>query len=51
MPVSMPEKLYQQAGSRYKRLVLVPGAGHNDVFFLGEANLFAELEQLLKTQQ
>ncbi len=50
MPVSMPEKLYQQAGSPYKKLVLVPGAGHNDVFFFGEASLFSELERLLKTQ-
>jgi hypothetical protein len=48
MPVWMPKALYTKAKTPYKKLLLIPGAGHNDVLELGQDKLLAELRQLLK---
>jgi hypothetical protein len=47
MPLSMPRALYDQATAPYKKLLIIPNAGHNDVFHEGADRLLDELEQLL----
>jgi fermentation-respiration switch protein FrsA (DUF1100 family) len=47
MPLSMPRALYGQAASPYKKLLIIPDAGHNDVFHEGADRMLDELEQLL----
>jgi len=47
MPVSMPKALYQRAGSAHKKLLIIPGAGHESVIFQGEDQMFEQLNQLL----
>lgn len=48
MPLSMPKSLYEKAKAPIKKLLVVRGAGHNDVFFQGADQLFAELEAVLQ---
>lgn len=47
MPVSMPKALYTKATSPQKTLILIPNAGHGDVIYGGETQLFAHLEPML----
>jgi fermentation-respiration switch protein FrsA (DUF1100 family) len=47
MPLSMPKTLYVQAGSRHKKLLIIPQAGHNNVLMLGEHRLLPALDALL----
>jgi uncharacterized protein len=48
MPLAMPKSLYENAtATSYKKLIIVPQAGHNDVFFRGQDQFMAALEQLL----
>lgn len=47
MPLSMPKTLYAQAGSRHKKLLIIPQAGHNNVLMLGEQRLLPALDALL----
>lgn len=53
MPVQMPKALFTKATTKYKKLLLIPGAEHNDVLDLGADRLLNTLHQLLmetKTQ-
>ena len=48
IPPSHAERLYA-AANEPKRLVLVPGAGHNDVLVRGGPELWATLTEFLST--
>jgi alpha-beta hydrolase superfamily lysophospholipase len=40
IPTSEGQALYQRCGAADKRLVTIPGAGHNDLLFIGRARYF-----------
>ena len=48
MPTAMPKALYARATTPHKTLLLIPGAGHNEVFFMGQQAFFDALSALLK---
>jgi|GEM_PF-1504437 len=47
MPVNMPKALFTRAASSNKMLLIIPNAGHEDVIFQGENDLFDHLDKLL----
>jgi alpha-beta hydrolase superfamily lysophospholipase len=48
MPLSMPKTLYSRTKVSCKKLLVIPGGGHNTVFYLGEEAFFIELKKLLQ---
>jgi pimeloyl-ACP methyl ester carboxylesterase len=51
MPLWMPKALYAKAKTPYKKLLIIPGAGHNDVLERGSASLLQSLHELLQQSQ
>jgi uncharacterized protein len=48
MPLRMPHALYEKAISvPYKKLLIIPQAGHNDVFYQGRVEWMKALERLM----
>lgn len=47
MPLRMPKTLYAKAKAPYKKLLIIPGAGHNNVLERGAEPLLKSLRQLL----
>jgi fermentation-respiration switch protein FrsA (DUF1100 family) len=48
IPVSEGRELYDLSGSTSKRLVIIPGAGHNDVMMTGRKHYFREIESFVR---
>ena len=48
IPASEGRELYDLSGSTRKRLVIIPGAGHNDVMVAGREHYFREIESFIR---
>jgi fermentation-respiration switch protein FrsA (DUF1100 family) len=48
IPASEGRALYDLSGSTRKRLVIIPGAGHNDVMVTGREQYFREIETFIR---
>jgi fermentation-respiration switch protein FrsA (DUF1100 family) len=48
IPASEGRALYDLSGSTRKRLVIIPGAGHNDVMVKGKEQYFREIESFIR---
>jgi hypothetical protein len=48
IPASDGETLYQQAGTENKKLVLIPGAGHNDLMMVGLNQYFGSIREFIQ---
>jgi fermentation-respiration switch protein FrsA (DUF1100 family) len=48
IPTSEGRALYDLSGSTRKRLVIIPGAGHNDVMTVGREQYFREIESFIR---
>lgn len=46
MPLTMPEALYRKASVPNKKLLIIKGSGHNEVFHEGAEQLFTSLARL-----
>lgn len=46
--VAEGEELYQSSGARDKRILIIPGAGHNDVMVVNQDLYFGAIEQFIK---
>ena len=51
IPVSAGIKLHQEIGSEDKRLVIIPGAEHNDIMFVGTEQYFSAIEDFVVPNQ
>jgi fermentation-respiration switch protein FrsA (DUF1100 family) len=49
IPVDQAEKLYAACNSPQKKMLQIPDAGHNDVFFAGMKGYVAAVCELMKT--
>ncbi len=47
IPLSHALELHQVIGSGQKRLVVIPGAGHNDIMYVGMQQYFAALKEFV----
>lgn len=47
-PLWMAKTLYEKSSAAHKKLLIIPGAGHNTVFSRGQDQLLTELESLLE---
>lgn len=47
MPLSMPKALFARALNRHKKLLIIPGAGHNSVFQMGQSRILQTLDSFL----
>jgi pimeloyl-ACP methyl ester carboxylesterase len=47
IPVSEAPKLYEEIGSTEKRLVIIPGADHNDILLIGMDEYFAAIKDFV----
>lgn len=47
IPVSEAQRFYETVGSRDKRLVIIPGAGHNDLMLVGMEPYFTAIRQFV----
>ncbi|MBI3040496.1 MAG: hypothetical protein HYY80_02395 [Chloroflexi bacterium] len=43
------KELYQSSGSRDKEILIVPGAGHNDIMLVQPSLYFDTIEKFIKT--
>ncbi len=50
MPVGEGKELYRSSGSREKRIVIVPGAGHNDIM-MNQELYFGTIEEFISEHQ
>jgi len=48
IPLSEAEELYRNAGAADKRLVVIPGADHNDLMFVDKERYFGSIEDFVK---
>jgi len=48
IPAGEARELYDLSGSKRKRLVIIPGAGHNDVMTTGSEQYFREIESFIR---
>jgi len=48
IPYQIGEMLYQLSGAKTKIIVLIPGAGHNDLIDIGDEDYFTALKQFVK---
>ncbi|HJX31345.1 MAG TPA: alpha/beta fold hydrolase [Thermodesulfobacteriota bacterium] len=48
IPASEGRELYDLSGSTRKRLVIIPGAGHNDIMVKGREQYFREIETFIR---
>jgi len=51
MPVSEGKELYENSGAEDKRILIIPGAGHNDLMLMGQRSYFDTVEDFVKTNQ
>jgi hypothetical protein len=49
MPLSEAIKLYQDIGSRQKRLEIIPGADHNDIMLVGMEQYFSAIREFVSS--
>jgi fermentation-respiration switch protein FrsA (DUF1100 family) len=47
IPLSEATTLYGEIGSREKRLVIIPGADHNDIMLLGMEQYFSAIKEFV----
>ena len=47
IPHDQAQVLYENVGSKRKKLLIVPGAGHNDILVLGMQEYFAAIKELV----
>jgi len=47
LPVQHGEQLFAASNAAYKELVVIPGAGHNDLLFIGGASYFDAIARLI----
>jgi len=48
MSVTEGEELYRSSGAENKRILIIPGAGHNDLLVMGQAAYFDTIEEFVK---
>lgn len=46
--VTEGEELYQNSGARDKRILIIPGAGHNDIMVVNQSLYFDTIEEFVK---
>ena len=51
IPVSAGMELHEEIGSEDKRLVIIPGAEHNDIMFVGTEQYFSAIEDFVVPNQ
>jgi uncharacterized protein len=51
IPFEQAEVLYQNVGSKDKRLLRIPGAGHNDIMLIGMEQYFQAVSEFLSSQK
>jgi pimeloyl-ACP methyl ester carboxylesterase len=52
VPLKEAEELYRHLGTKEKELVIIPGATHNDIFYVGFQKYFETIQQfVLKTDK
>lgn len=51
VPAGNARTLYTNSGAAYKRLVLIPGAGHNDLLAVGADSYFKAIKELVETSR
>jgi hypothetical protein len=49
IPVSEGKELHQSSGSKDKRILIIPGAGHNDIMMVDQDTYFNTIEEFIKT--
>jgi len=49
IPVSEGKELYQNSGAKDRRILIIPGAGHNDIMMMAEDTYFNTIEEFVKT--
>jgi hypothetical protein len=47
IPAAEASRLYQEVGSENKRLLIIPGAGHNDVMVVGMEQYFSAIKEFV----
>lgn len=47
VPLQQGEELYSQLGSEKKQLVIIPGAGHNDIMFVERDRYFSTIKEFI----
>ena len=50
IPVREGEELYQSSGAQDKRILIIPGAGHNDVVVVNQDLYFGTIEDFIKAR-
>ena len=48
IPVSEGKELYRNSGSRDKKILIIPGAGHNDIMVVDQGTYFNTIEEFIK---
>lgn len=48
IPVQAGKALYELSGAKNKKLVIIPGAGHNDILDTAKAQYFSAIEEFVK---
>jgi pimeloyl-ACP methyl ester carboxylesterase len=51
IPVTEGEELYKNSGSKDKRALIIPGAGHNDIMIVDQNLYFDTIESFVKAHQ
>ena len=51
IPVSVGIELHREIGSKDKQLVIIPGAEHNDIMFVGTEQYFSAIEDFVFPNQ
>ena len=48
LPVEEGEELYQSSGTQDKTILIIPGAGHNDIMMVKQSLYFTTIEKFVK---
>jgi fermentation-respiration switch protein FrsA (DUF1100 family) len=51
IPAEDGEELFQSSGAKEKRLLIVPGAGHNDLMLVGQTRYFEAIQDFVFSKQ
>jgi pimeloyl-ACP methyl ester carboxylesterase len=49
IPISEGKELHQNSGAEDKRILIIPGAGHNDIMMVAQETYFNTIEEFVKT--
>jgi alpha-beta hydrolase superfamily lysophospholipase len=49
IPVSEGKELHRNSGAKDKRILIIPGAGHNDIMMVDQSTYFNTIEEFIKT--